>query len=162
MPNGEAETPNGAEAATGAQPGTWIDPFRAYNFKLEIQGVTEGHFTQCTGLGIKIQALQYREGGTSQVVHRLPGPVEYGDISLRYGLTNSTELWDWFMSAVQGTVERKNVSVVMMDSDGVTEVMRWNLINTWPAEWRGAPLDAMGREVAIETLTLVFETLERG
>jgi phage tail-like protein len=49
----------------------------------------------------------------------------------------------------------------MLDSTGQTEVMRWNLTNAWPARWRGAPLDALNREIAIETLTLVFETIER-
>ncbi|MBV8903633.1 MAG: phage tail protein [Acidobacteriia bacterium] len=125
-------------------------------------GVTAGHFTECTNIGVKVQTLRYREGGTQQVVHCLPGPVEYADITLRYGLTQSTELWNWFMSAVKGKVERKNASIILMDSDGVTEVVRWDLINAWPAEWRGAPLDAMGREVALESMTLVFETLQRG
>jgi phage tail-like protein len=145
-----------------AQTGTRVDPFRAYNFKLEIQGVTEGHFTECRGLGIKRHAIAYREGGTSQVVHRLPGPVEYADITLRYGVTRSSEMWDWFMSTVKGKVERRNVSIVLVDTDGVTEVMRWNLVNAWPAEWRGALLDALSHEAAIESLALVFETLERG
>lgn len=145
-----------------AQTGTRVDPFRAYNFKLEIQGVTEGHFTECSGLGIKIHAIAYREGGTSQVVHRLPGPVEYGDITLRYGVTRSSEMWEWFMGTVKGKVERRNVSIVLVDNDGVTEVMRWNLVNAWPAEWRGALLDALSHEAAIESLALVFETLERG
>jgi phage tail-like protein len=112
-------------------------------------------------MGVKVHSLAYREGGASQVVHRLPGPVEYGDITLRYGLTASRELWEWFMSAVKGTVLRKNASIVMLGSDGVTEVVRWNLLNAWISEWRGAKLDALGQEVAIETLTLVFETLER-
>jgi phage tail-like protein len=49
----------------------------------------------------------------------------------------------------------------MLDSTGQTEVMRWNLTNAWPARWRGAPLDALNREIAIETLTLVYETIER-
>jgi phage tail-like protein len=151
-----------AEEPATAQTGTWVDPYRAYNFKLEIQGVTEGHFTECGGIGIRVDAVRYREGGLSQVVHRLPGQVDYADITLRYGLTSSTELWDWFMTAVQGKVERRNVSIVMLGSDGVTEALRWNLIDAWPSEWRGAPLDALGREVAIESLTLVFETLQRG
>jgi phage tail-like protein len=148
--------------AEGAQTGVWVDPYSSYNFKIEIQGVTEGHFTECSGLGVKVPAMSYREGGNSQVVHRLPGPVEYADIRLRYGLTSSRQLWEWFLTAVEGKLERRNISVVLMDSDGMTEVTRWNLINAWVAEWRGAPLDAMGREVAIETMTLVFETLERG
>jgi phage tail-like protein len=43
----------------------------------------------------------------------------------------------------------------------VAEVMRWDLVNAWIAEWRGSVLNAMQREVAIESLTLVFETLQR-
>jgi len=137
------------------------DPYRAYNFKLLIEGVTEGHFTEVSGLGIKVDAIQYREAGNSQVVRRIPGQVEYADVTLRYGLTTSRDLWDWFMTAVKGKVERKNASILMLDSDGVAEIMRWDLINAWPSEWRGAPLDAMSHEVAIESLTLVFETMQR-
>jgi phage tail-like protein len=144
-----------------AQPGVSTDPYRAYNFKLEIQGVTEGHFTECTNLGIKVEAIRYREGGTNQLVRRLPGPVEYGDITLRYGLTSSTEIWKWFLTGVKGKVERKNVSIVMLDADGVTEAFRWNLVSAWPSAWRGAPLDAMAREAAIEQVTIVFESLDR-
>jgi phage tail-like protein len=58
-------------------------------------------------------------------------------------------------------VARKNVSILLLDSDGVAEVMRWDLVNAWIAEWRGSVLNAMQREVAIESLTLVFETLQR-
>ncbi|MDB5343445.1 MAG: phage tail protein [Schlesneria sp.] len=142
--------------------GVSVDPYRSYNFKLEIQGVTEGHFTECSGMGIKIDAIPYRQGGVSQVVHRLPGRVEYADITLRYGLTQSTDLWQWFMSAVKGTVTRRNVSIVLLDADGVAEALRWNLVNAWVREWRGAILDALSREAAIESVTLVFETLDRG
>jgi phage tail-like protein len=147
--------------SSGAQPGTFIDPYRAYNFKLQIQGVTEGHFTQCSGLEIEVQPIRYREGGATQVVHVIPGPVTYGDVTLSYGLTSSVELWQWLTSAVQGNVQRRNVSVLMLDSTGATEVMRWDLTNAWPTRWRGAPLDALNREIAIESLTLVFETLQR-
>ncbi|MCA9541848.1 MAG: phage tail protein [Myxococcales bacterium] len=141
--------------------GGWVDPYRAYNFKLMIQGQTLGHFTRCSGMGAKVTAIRYRAGGTGQVVHRLPGPVEYGDITLKYGLTDSKVLWDWFMTAVAGAVERKNVSIVLLDADGAREVMRWDLVNAWPSEWQGAPLDALAREVAIESVTLVYEMLGR-
>ena len=155
---------NGTDATAqpqAAQPGTYVDPYRAYNFKLDINGVTEGHFTECSGLEIKVQAIPYREAGANQVVHYVPGQLEYASVTLRYGLTNSAELWDWFMTVVKGKVERRNISVVLFDSDGSTEVMRWNLTGAWPSEWRGAPLDARGREVAIASLTIVFSELER-
>jgi len=155
------QTAQAAQPSGGSQTGTRVDPYRAYNFQLQIQGVTEGHFTECSGMEVKIQSIRYREGGAGQVVHCLPGPVDYGSVSLHYGLTTSKQLWDWFMSALKGKVQRRHVSIVMMDDDGSTPVFQWNLIDAWPSEWRGALLDALSHEAAIESLTLVFETLER-
>jgi phage tail-like protein len=150
-----------SDPSAGAAPGTWVDPYRAYNFKLLIQGVTEGHFTACTGLGISVDAIAYRQGGDGPVVHRIPGQVDFGEVTLSYGLTTSRQLWDWFLTATTGSVVRKNVSIVMLDADGAAPVMQWNLINAWACRWRGAPLDGLSHEVAIESLTLVFESLER-
>ncbi|HET6211414.1 MAG TPA: phage tail protein [Micromonosporaceae bacterium] len=148
-------------ATPAAQPGNWVDPYRAYNFKLLINGVTEGHFTEVAGLGVQVERISYREAGNNAIVRAIPGRVTYAAVTLRYGLTASTELWDWLMTAVEGRVSRRNVSVVMLDSSGVAEVLRWNLINAWPQEWYGAPLDAMSRELAIDTLILAHEGLQR-
>lgn len=137
------------------------DPYRVYNFKLEIEGQTAGHFTECTGLEISVQCINYREAGQAQVVRKLPGQVEYGDVVLSYGLTDSTDLWDWFMESAAGKVRRRNISIILMDPDGVTERMRWNLFSAWPSRWKGAPLDTTAQEIAIESLTLVFEELKR-
>lgn len=148
-------------AAPEGQTGTWKDPYRSYNFKVTVQGVGDGHFTECSGLAMKVQSIPYREAGAGPVIHRLPGQIEHGEVTLRYGLTASSELWQWFLSAVQGAVQRRSASIIMLADDGTTEVMRWNLINAWVTEWRGALLDALGREAAIESMTLVFENLER-
>jgi phage tail-like protein len=144
-----------------AQPGNWVDPYRAYNFKLLINNVTEGHFTEVSGLGVKVERISYREAGNSAIVRAIPGRVTYAAVTLRFGLTSSTDLWDWLTSAVEGRVSRRNISVVMLDAAGSAEVLRWNLINAWPEEWYGAPLDAMSRELAIETLVLAHEGLHR-
>lgn len=151
-----------AKPAQPAAAGTYVDPYTAFNFKMEILGVTEGHFTEVSGLGAKVTPIPYREGGNSQVVHYVPGRTEYSEITLRYGVTRSRELYDWFMAGVKGKVQRKQLSIVLLDSDGSTEVMRWNLFDAWPSEWRGSLLDAHSQEVAIESLTLVSERIERG
>ncbi|HEY2028939.1 MAG TPA: phage tail protein [Myxococcales bacterium] len=137
------------------------DPYRAYNFTLEIDGKIEGYFTRCSGLGVRVTPIRYREGGDGRTVHYLAGPVDYGEITLKYGLSDSKSLWDWLMSAASGLPARKNISLIMQGSDGVAERLRWNLFDSWPCEWRGAPLDAGGKEVAIETLILVCERVER-
>ncbi|MGK7872175.1 MAG: phage tail protein [Xenococcaceae cyanobacterium] len=146
----------------GTPTGTRVDPYRAYNFKLYIDNA-EAHFSQCSGLGIRIPVLSYPEGGNTGVIYRLPGQAEYSDVTLRYGLTDSIDIWKWLTDIMGGKVVRKNVSIAVMKTQGprAEEAMRWNLLNAWPTEWRGAPLDALCQEVAIETLTLVFEKLER-
>ena len=146
---------------TAQAAGAYVDPFRAFNFKIEIGGVTEGHFTEVSGLGAKVTPISYREAGNSQVVHYVPGRVEYSEITLRYGVTRSRELFDWFKTGVAGHVQRKNLSIVLFDADGTTEVGRWNLVNAWATEWRGSLLDAHSQEVAIESLTLVCESMDR-
>ena len=138
-----------------------VDPYRSFNFKLLIDGVTEGHFTECTGLGMRVEAIAYREAGNNEAVRKIPGRVEYGDVVLRYGLTDSVDLWNWMRSGATGVVVRKNVSVVVLASDGATEAIRWNLINAWPAEWRGAPLRALAQEVAIKQMRLVCDEMNR-
>jgi phage tail-like protein len=140
---------------------TYVDPYRAFNFKIEVQGVTEGHFTEFSGLGAKVTPISYREAGNSQVVHFVPGRVDYSAVTLRYGVTKSKDLFEWFKTGIAGKIQRKNISIVLLDADGTTEAMRWNLINAWATEWRGSLLDAHSQEVAIESLTLVYESMDR-
>lgn len=154
--------PQAPPPPAASSPVAWQDPYRNYNFKLEIQGVTQGHFTECSNIGIRIQTISYREAGLQQVAHKLPGAVEYADVVLKYGLTPAVgALWTWFVAASTGNVERKNVSIVLLDSAGANEVMRWNLNRAWPREWNGSILNTRGNDAAVETLTLAFETLEK-
>lgn len=138
-----------------------VDPFRNYNFKLLIHGVTEGHFTECSGLEAKIEVVKYREAGANQIVHHLPGRVEYSEVTLKYGLTESDDLWKWFMDTAEGKVDPRNISIVLLDKEGSKEIVRWNLFDAWPSQWRGAPLQTLSHGAAIETLTLVFNSMER-
>lgn len=138
-----------------------IDIYRAYNFVLDIQGVQSGYFTEAYGLSVSMQYTEYRAGGDAQQVRKLPTRVKYGDLTLKWGLSESRELWEWLVATTQGEYERKDVSVVLLKPNGMDEATRWNLFNTYPAEWRIADLDAKSDQVAIETLTLAVERLER-
>ncbi|MHC4954364.1 MAG: phage tail protein [Planctomycetota bacterium] len=143
-----------ATEQTSARP----EPQRAYNFKLET-GISESHFTGCTGFGVSIDSIRYREGGEKQIEHRLAGAPRFHEATLHYGMTKGRELFDWLMKSVAGEVERRDCSIVMLTPAGI-EAVRWNLFQAWPCEWRGAPLDAMSREVAIERLVICYEGIE--
>jgi phage tail-like protein len=136
------------------------DPYRGYNFLVEIDGVTRGGFRECSGLDTSQDPIDYREGTDSLTTRRLPGLVKYSNITLKWGITDDSELWDWRQSAMDGKVERKNGSIVLLDDTGA-EALRWNFREGWPTKWTGPTFNATGNEVAIETLEIVHEGVSK-
>lgn len=143
-------------------PSAGVSPLRGYQFRLIVDPTNDAYFTSCSAPAARVVPLQFRAGGEAQIVHLFPGPIEYAEVICRYGMTTSPMLWNWFQQSLQGAPERRNVSLVMLGQGGTGERVRWNLNDCWPCEWRGAPLDAMGREFAVETLCLCYESLTRG
>lgn len=147
--------------AETAPTGTWVDPYPAYNFKVMVGGEAIAHFTECSGISIDVATAEYREAGQAAVVHQIPTITTYHDITLRYGLTSSTSMWEWFLATAQGRVIRKNVTIFLLDAAGSAPVLQWDLIGAFPKRWNGAVLRATAREVAIEEIVLAYETLGR-
>lgn len=137
------------------------DPYRNCNFLVEIDGIMQAGFSDCSGLGSSNDPVEYREGGDNTTMRKLPGQTKYTNISLKRGLSDSRELYDWYRLVVTGRAERRNGSIVVLDADGLTEVVRWNFFNAWPTKMEGPTFSAKGNEVAIETLELAHEGLER-
>ena len=135
--------------------------FRNYGFLLELQGERAGYFTKISGLGLEVESIEYREGGMPSTVRKLPGRTSIHDVELSYGVTQSDALWRWLNTAVQGRVERRHVSIIVLAPDGQTPVTRWDLGNAWLRKCELADFDALGNDVMIERLTLAAETLER-
>lgn len=137
-----------------------VDPYKNYRFLLEIDGITQAGFTECTGLGSDVEVVEYREGGDAATVRKLPGKVSYPDLVLKWGLTDSRELYDWHFMALNGEIDRKNGSIVVLDDVG-EEAVRWNFEQAWPSKWKGPDANSTGSEVAIEELTVSCERVER-
>ncbi len=144
------------------QTGAVVDPARAYNFKCVIDKVTQALFTRCSGLGVKVDVVCWREAGEHAITRCLPGQVEYRYVTLSYGVTQTDEMWQWLQKAVMGKADRRNMSIVLLDSEGAGPVLQWNLLRAWVCELRCPVLDALSREVAIEHMTLVCEKIELG
>ena len=136
------------------------DPYRAYNFRLEIDGITRAGFRECSGLDASQEPISYREGTDSLTTRNLPGLVKYSHITLKWGIADDTELWEWCQRGVAGRVQRKNGSIVLLDDAG-EEKIRWNFSDAWPTKWTGPSFNATGNEVAIETLEISHEGVTR-
>lgn len=134
---------------------------RNYGFILEIQGERAGYFTRISGFGVKVNCHEHHEGGSPLAVRKLPCQVSVLPIKCEWGVTSSRAMWDWLMTAASGRVEHRQISVVILGSDGVSEKARWNFTNAWPSEWQGAELDSGGNSIAIETMIIQAESVER-
>jgi phage tail-like protein len=103
--------------------------------------------------------IENPEGGKRQV-GKMPGRVKYPNISLKWGSTESVELYEWHRTALQGTIQRRNGSIVQLDSRG-DEKSRWNFVDGWPTKWDGPTFNAGASELSIETLEIAHEGVER-
>lgn len=141
--------------------GERIDPYRSFNFLVEIDGITRAGFRECSGLDTSQDPIDYREGNDKSLTTRkIPGMNKYSNISLKWGSTDDYELYEWRLKAQDGKVERKNGSVILLDETGA-EKARWNFREGWPVKWTGPTLNATGNEVAVESLEIVHEGLAK-
>ncbi len=69
------------------------DPYIAFRFKIELKGIIEAGFSECSGLQVETEVEEYREGGINDFVHKFPKMSKYQTITLKRGLTDSQELW---------------------------------------------------------------------
>lgn len=53
------------------------DPYRAFNFLVEMDGLTAAGFSECSGLSTETDVIEYREGGDRGGVRKLPGLAKY-------------------------------------------------------------------------------------
>jgi phage tail-like protein len=136
------------------------DPYRSYNFLVEIDGITRAGFQECSGLDSTQDPIEYREGNEGLTVRKLPGLNTYSNIVLKWGIIDDTELWDWRQQVMEGSIERKNGSIVLLDDIG-EEKARWNFREGWPTKWTGATFNATGTDVAVETLEIAHEGVLR-
>ncbi len=132
------------------------DPYHAYNFLVEIDGITRAGFRECSGLDSSQSPIEYREGNEGLTVRKIPGQVKYSNITLKWGMTDDAELLKWQEKAASGKVERKNFSIVLLN-DTREEKARWNFREGWPTKWTGPSFNATGNDIAIETLEIAHE-----
>jgi phage tail-like protein len=140
-----------------ASTGKRIETHSAFRFSVQIGGIDEAIFSECSLPTLEVQVHEQKEGGYNTGTHLLPGPVKPGRIVLKRGLAQSNELLDWYREVANGNVvdAEKQVSIVMYNSM-LEELMRWNFERAYPVKWTGPAFKTSDSMLAIETLELAF------
>lgn len=131
----------------------------AFRFAVQIEGITEAVFTECTLPALEVEVHQQMEGGLNNAVHHLPGRVKAGKITLKRGITSSDKLLAWYMDVVKRKITQRKVSVVMYDSL-LQEMMRLNFEGAFPSKWTAPTFASSDSKLAIETLELSYRSID--
>jgi phage tail-like protein len=135
--------------------------FQGSYFSLEIDGLTLGYFTGCSGMSLEYDVITFTEGNGAQIIERKrPGKPKYSEVVLKRGFTPDTALYEWFDEVVQaaGVPPYKTASIVVMDRTSA-EVARFNLLNCWPSKLSASDPKADTDEVMVEEVTIQHEMI---
>jgi phage tail-like protein len=138
------------------------DPYRNFRFLLEIKGITQAGFSEVTMPDSTSEVVEYREGNDPATPRKLSGQVKYGNVTLKWGTTDSLELFEWRKLVEIGKLKdaRRSIAIILMDEAG-NPAARWEFENAWPSKYKSPDLSAKGNEVAIETLEIAHEGMIR-
>lgn len=142
--------------------GDRIDPFLGFRFRVEIDGIQTAAFSEATIPDTTTTPTDYREGTDPKNVRKLSGLNTYGSVTLKKGLSASSDLSDWQADVEQFGAgrNRRTISLILVDDEG-TDAARWDIIEAWPTKINTSGLNATGNSVMIETLEILNEGITR-
>lgn len=139
--------------------GKFVDPFATFKFHVEVEGITEAAFSECSGLEMSTEVFEYREGGLNEYSHKFPGRTKISNITLKRGFATSNVLFDWYkqmekdINDPSGTgFDFRQVTITLYSSADQDRKVRWMLENAFPVKWAGPSFKTDEAAVAVETL----------
>jgi phage tail-like protein len=140
------------------------DPLVSAFFTIDFGGSVKGAFRECTGLGSENEVVEYKASGDKGkfIMKKVPGRMKWNNITLKRGITDAMDMWEWRKQVEEGKVEsaRKNGSIVMYNQMNA-EIARWNFVQAWPNKLTGPAANATNNEVGIEELEITHEGYTR-
>lgn len=142
--------------------GQRVDPYRNFRFLVEIKGIVQAGFNEVTIPDSAQDPIEYREGNEPPTPRKIPGVVKYGNLTLKWGITDSMEIYKWRKLVEQGKMKdaRRDIAIILLDEEG-SPANRWEFAEAWPTKYDAPDLNAKGTDIAIETLEIAHEGMER-
>ena len=140
------------------------DPLIGFAFSLDLGGTVTGFFSEVSGIGSENEIVEHKvvtQDG-HEVVQKIPGRLKFTDVTLKRGITDNLEVWEWRRLVEEGKMKdaRKNCSIIMYDRD-YAPAARWDFVNAWPSKVTGPEAKADSNDYAIEEMILVHEGMKR-
>jgi phage tail-like protein len=140
----------------------------AFSFTVRIAGnaatVDQG-FQEVSGLTAERAMTPLQEGGENRFAHKLPGPVKAQNLVLKRGLMlASSPLFTWCKATIEGDLAQpvapKSLMVSLLDAKA-KPMMSWSVVAAWPVKWVVDAFDAQKNSIAVESIELAYQRVER-
>jgi phage tail-like protein len=137
------------------------DPLLQGNVLLDLDKIgVVANFTSVSGISSELEIVDnpfVNEQG-KVTIGKLPGKPKTPTITLKRGLTGATEIWEWHAAVMGGNPDRRNGSVILMNTLG-EEILRYDFTNAMVSKLSLSEGGATTSGVQIEEATLACETL---
>ena len=137
---------------------------QTFNFLVRIDtgegGVLcEAAFAECTGLEASAAPKTIKEGGNNSGPVHLAGPVTYGTLALKRGMSESFDLWSWFDRVHRdgGRHQRADCEVEVRSADSTATAYTLKLTRCLPVKIKAPDLNAKDGGIAIEEMEIAYE-----
>ena len=154
-----AELPKDFRPIYSLDMGRALDHIGAYNFKVEIDGVTTGDFRPVDGLEAEVEVIEYQDGD-DLFLRKRPGRSKFNDIVLKKGYLATQDLQDWWKNCRDGKYDRRDISIILNDNAANEVVSRWSFGECFPIQWKINGFDGKSNDVVIEEITFVVEDMQ--
>jgi len=142
-------------------------PYPSYNYLVDLKGSRDpekplGGFSDVAGLKTELHLSEYRDGNDkANYVHKYCGMHTTADVTLKRGLVDTSDLWDWITDArTNGSSAQRDVTITLRD-EANNPVQVFKLYAVTPKGYTGPALSGKGAgDIAIEELVLAPETIE--
>lgn len=132
-------------------------PLPVFRFNVNFGGETIP-FSEVSGLDIERDTITYTDN--MGAIH-MPGGKKPINLTLKRGMIKGKkEFYAWIASIQGNVVDKKDITISLMDEKGENPLITWTVYNSFPKKLSGPSLNATSNEVAIETLELMADDLK--
>lgn len=136
----------------------------SFYFQVKIAN-EEYAFKEVSGLQTELEVESLFEGGVNDFEYKLPKQVKHGNLVLKRSLIpQDCNLIRWVRKVLEGDLSQPirplEIVISLLGSDG-NPMYTWTCRRAYPVKWSVENLDSEKNSVMIETLELVYTTLQR-
>jgi phage tail-like protein len=144
-----------------------LDPYKNFKFRVTLDGKVVPNVVKVGPLKRRTATILVRDGNFGNHTIAAPGLTEFEPLVIERGITHDKTFEDWAALAYGGANAqmslknfRKSFRIDLLNEQG-NPVRGYMIYRAWVSEYTALPvMDAMGNDIAIETIVLTYEGFE--